>query len=893
MFQLPKPGESVRTTCAYCGVGCGIIASVDRDGMVSVKGDPEHPANYGRLCSKGMALGETLGADERLLTPKIGDASVDWNTALEAVAQGFRETIDQYGPDSVAFYVSGQLLTEDYYVANKLMKGFIGSANIDTNSRLCMASSVAGHRKAFGTDTVPGTYADLELADVVVLVGSNLAWCHPVLYQRLAAAKEARPDLKVVLIDPRRTRTDALADVHLRIRPDGDGALFAGLLSDLNRRGCLAEDFIRDHTSGIEAALAAAEALSWDDLLHQTGLSRAELDDFYALFAANAKVVTVYSQGVNQSSMGTDKVSAILNVHLATGRIGKPGQGPFSVTGQPNAMGGREVGGLANMLAGHLNIEDPEHRQLVQDFWQSPTIAERPGLKAVDLFRAIDAGDVRAVWIMATNPAVSVPEAQAIEAALAKCPLVVVSEVLETTDTARWAHVRLPAAGWAEKDGTVTNSERRISRQRALIPAEGQAMPDWWIINQVAKRMGYSKGFNHKTPFEIFCEAAALSGYRPEVRRDYDISAKAAISSQAYEALQPFQWPASAGSAGSETRFFAQGGFFHADRRARFIAVTPDNAARTTPEFPFVLNTGRIRDQWHTMTRTGRSPRLSSHLAEPFVEIHPSDAEALLIEPADIVRVSNGQGHLLLRALITDAVSVGSVFVPMHWTDQYAACARVDALVPGLTDPFSGQPAFKNVPVNLQRFNAQRFGFAVLRDKPKAIDADYWAMAKVEGGLVLEFAQRFLTSNPVPIDLGSEPEFLSLIDSGSQVGRQALFDETRLSALLFTDRQPVEVPRRWATDLLTKHFESPGEKLACLAGRPRADVPDQGATVCACESVGLKTITMAILDGCESLSAIGEATGAGTNCGSCRAELKGILDAHLKDPTSEAAAAAS
>ena len=424
MFRLPKPGEDVRTTCAYCGVGCGIIASVDEEGAVSVRGDPDHPANHGRLCSKGMALGETLGADERLLTPKIGDHSVDWDTALEAVAQGFRETIDQHGPDSVAFYVSGQLLTEDYYVANKLMKGFIGSANIDTNSRLCMASSVAGHRKAFGTDTVPGTYTDLELADVVVLVGSNLAWCHPVLYQRLAAAKEARPGMKVVLVDPRRTRTDALADVHLRLRPDGDGALFAGLLADLRRRGCLDEDFIRDYTVGFEAALTAAEALEPDEIQRQTGLSREETEDFYALFAAHSKVVTVYSQGVNQSSMGTDKVSAILNVHLATGRIGKPGQGPFSVTGQPNAMGGREVGGLANMLAGHLNIEDPEHRDLVQAFWQSPTMAEKPGLKAVDLFRGIETGAVKAVWIMATNPAVSVPEAQAIEAALAKCPLV-------------------------------------------------------------------------------------------------------------------------------------------------------------------------------------------------------------------------------------------------------------------------------------------------------------------------------------------------------------------------------------------------------------------------------------------------------------------------------------
>ena len=794
----------------------------------------------------------------------------------------------------MAFYVSGQLLTEDYYVANKLMKGFIGSANIDTNSRLCMASSVAGHRKAFGTDTVPGTYEDMELADLVVLVGSNLAWCHPVLYQRLAAAKEARPEMKVVLIDPRRTKTDALADVHLRIRPDGDAALFSGLLPYLDLRDRIDWDFVDQHTTGFDLALGEAMALQWSEVLEQTGLSGNEVERFYELFTETEKVVTVYSQGVNQSSCGTDKVSAILNVHLATARIGKPGQGPFSVTGQPNAMGGREVGGLANMLAGHLNIEDPEHRAVVQDFWQSPTIADKPGLKAVDLFRAVDEGKIKALWIMATNPAVSVPEAAAIEGALAKCPLVVVSDVLETTDTARWAHIRLPAAGWAEKDGTVTNSERRISRQRALVAPEGEAKPDWWIINEVAKRMGYGKGFNHASPAEIFREAAALSGHRTDVRRDFDVSAKADLSDADFAAMNPFQWPAPKGAEDAETRFFAEGGFYHADQRARFVPVQAKNASRTTEELPFVLNTGRIRDHWHTMTRTARSARLSGHLAEPFVELHPLDAARLSIAAADIVKVGNGQGQVLLRALITDAVAPGSVFVPMHWTDQYAAQARVDALVPGLTDPFSGQPAFKNVPVAVERFKAQRFGFAVLRDRPTKIEADYWALAKVDGGWALEFAQRFLTADPVPVQLGVEQDFLSVRDSGTQASRRALFDDSNaLVAAVFTDAEPVQVSRRWAADLLNQSFETSAAKLACLAGRPRGDAPDQGALVCACQNVGLNTITQAITQGCRSVDAIGEATTAGTNCGSCRAELKGILDAHLEDTAPSIAAAAS
>ncbi|MEI8444809.1 molybdopterin-dependent oxidoreductase, partial [Mesorhizobium sp. CCNWLY176] len=542
-----EEAREVRTTCPYCGVGCGVLAGVAADGEITVRGDPDHPANFGRLCSKGSALAETLDLGDRLLYPEIHGRRAGWNEALDLVATKFSQAIAEHGPDSVAFYVSGQLLTEDYYVANKLMKGFVGSANIDTNSRLCMASSVAGHRRAFGSDTVPGTYEDLELADLIVLVGSNLAWCHPVLYQRIVAAREKRPGMKIVVIDPRRTMTADFADLHLAIAPDGDTALFTGLLAYLADGERLNRDYISRHTNGFEEALSAAVALDLAAVSDRTGISEETLARFYSLFANTQRLVTVYSQGVNQSASSTDKVNAIINCHLATGRIGRPGMGPFSVTGQPNAMGGREVGGLANMLAAHMEIENPQHRDRVQRFWKSPAIAERPGLKAVDMFRAVADGRIKALWIMATNPADSMPDADAVEAALRACPFVVVSDIAANTDTIRHAHVKLPATGWGEKDGTVTNSERRISRQRAFLPPPGEARPDWWAMAEVAKRMGFAEAFSYDAPSEIFAEHAALSAFENGGERDFDIGVYAAVDGDGYEALAPFQWPAPAG----------------------------------------------------------------------------------------------------------------------------------------------------------------------------------------------------------------------------------------------------------------------------------------------------------------------------------------------------------
>jgi assimilatory nitrate reductase catalytic subunit len=861
---------AVRTTCPYCGVGCGVLASRDAQGRVQIAGDPDHPANRGRLCVKGAALGETLATDGRLLAPRIGGADAGWDQALDLTAARFSDAIANHGPDSVALYVSGQLLTEDYYVANKLMKGFIGSSNIDTNSRLCMASSVAGHRRAFGTDTVPGQYEDLEDADLVVLVGSNLAWCHPVLHQRLMAAKAAR-GAKIVVIDPRRTATCEGADLHLALAPGADAHLFNLLLCHLFDNGRFCADFL-PRLTGADAAVAAARASRLED----TGLSQPDLDHFLELWTGTRKVVTVYSQGINQSDTGTDKVNAILNCHLATGRIGHPGMGPFSVTGQPNAMGGREVGGLANMLACHLELENPAHRAAVQGFWASPRIADRPGLKAVDMFRAVEEGRIKALWVLHTNPAVTMPEADRVARAIAACDFVVVSDIWPDTDTARLAHVLLPATGWGEKDGTVTNSERMISRQRAFLPAPREARPDWWQLAQVAQRMGFS-GFDWAGPGEVFVEYARLSGVAAGLGSDFDISGLAGAD---YAGLAPVIWPQ---GSSTQRRFFGDGRFHTPDGRGRMIPVSARLPAKATEAHPFRLNTGRVRDQWHTMTRTGLAPRLSQHLAEPYLELHPKDALRLGLGPATLAEVQSPQGRAVLRVLVSDKVAPGHPFAPIHWTGQTAPTGRIDALVPGLCDPVSGQPASKSAAVAICPFAARWYGFAVSR-QDLAPDCDYWAKARVAGGLQVELA-----GSRLPEDwsawasalFGASPA-MALSDPARGVHRFAFTEGGQLIGALFVSPEPVRLARGHLAGLLGLGAAD------ALAGRPGADRPDPGPTVCACLNVGLNTILEAIHNrGLLSVEALGAALGAGTNCGSCRPELAALLQGQAQREAAE------
>ena len=857
---------------------------------MGIAGDPDHPSNYGRLCSKGSALGETLSLDDRLLYPEIDGERSSWNDALDCVARNFQEAIRDHGPDSVAFYVSGQILTEDYYVANKLMKGFIGSANIDTNSRLCMASSVAGHRRAFGSDTVPGTYEDLELADLVVLVGSNLAWCHPVLFQRLEAAKAANPALRVVVVDPRKTATCAIADLHLQLKPDTDVALFNGLLSFLAEAKCVNTSYVNRFTEGFEKTVEAAEPCEIGQIAEKTRLRRQDIALFYKMFARTEKTVTVYSQGVNQSVVGTDKVNAILNTHLATGRIGKPGMGPFSVTGQPNAMGGREVGGLANMLAGHMALENAEHRRIVQDFWKSPTIADRSGLKAVELFKAVREGKIKALWIMATSPVDSLPDADEVALALEACPFVVVSEVTRTADTVPYANVLLPAAAWGEKDGTVTNSERRISRQRAFLELPGETRPDWWHLSEVARRLGHAEAFSYEGPAAIFREHARLSAQGNNGTRDFDIGAHGDASDAGFETMEPFQWPHPSGAQPAETRFFAGGGFYTETGKGRFVPVVFKAPRQTERRYPFVLNTGRIRDQWHTMTRTGKTPRLTAHFAEPFAEIHPRDAETLMVAAADLVMVKSPHGSVLVRALITDRVGQGEVFVPMHWTDQFASNARIDAVVAPETDPHSGQPGSKFTPVAVARADMAWFGFAVLRQRPEKVAADYWVLAPIPGGYRLECAGRNAADiAALAASLGEAGcDTAEISDVARGWFRQAQWKEDVLHAAFFFSSSPVEVSRQWACGLLSGEPVSPQDRARVLAGRVPADRPDPGALVCSCFQVGCNQIAAAARCGAASVNAIGETLQAGTNCGSCRSEIQTLLDDIAKESLDDA-----
>jgi assimilatory nitrate reductase catalytic subunit len=880
------PLPAIRTTCPYCGVGCGVLATPDGAGGAAIAGDPDHPANFGRLCSKGAALGETLGLDTRLLHPMLRQDGklqrTDWDTALDRVADGFRRIVERDGPGAVACYLSGQLLTEDYYVANKLMKGFIGSANVDTNSRLCMASSVAGHRRAFGADTVPGLYEDLDQADLIVLVGSNAAWCHPVLFQRMQKNRRER-GAKLVVIDPRRTATADESDLHLPIAPGMDTALFAGLLVRLADRDVFDRCYVANHTTGFETALKRACEIAPDveSVAQATGLDEADVRAFYELFAATERVVTCYSQGVNQSAQGTDKVNAIINCHLATGRIGKPGTGPFSLTGQPNAMGGREVGGLANALAAHMDFSPPEIDR-VRRFWHAPHIATHEGLKAVQMFEAIERGEIKALWVMATNPAVSLPRAGAVRDALKKLELFVVSENVLSNDTVNaGAHVLLPAAAWAEKDGTVTNSERRISRQRRFLPMPGEARPDWWIVSQIARRMGFAKGFPYATASEIFREHAALSAFESNGARDFDLGALAKINDESFDALDPVVWPCREGEAGGDIRFFAEGGFFTPDRKARFVA--PDAPAlreAANDSYPFVLNTGRVRDQWHTMTRTGLSPRLGLHAPEPFVEVHPVDARFFGL--ADFARVTTAHGEGIFRVASSDGQQRGSLFVPIHWNGETASAACACDLLAPHTDPLSGQPEAKATPARIAPVAFAHRGFALTRAPFVPPIGTWWARVALSGGIGTLLASNEDTEswrNHVSALMAGE--ISEYVDTQHGIYRAAAFRGGRLDAALFLG--PADAAPQW--DAIKALFETPQlsdvERRMALSGRSADGIADSGPVICACFGVALGVIRDAIASKrATNVEAIGKALRAGTNCGSCLPELKRIVHEH-------------
>jgi len=897
MTSLDPKLRAVSTTCPYCGVGCGVLATPDGNGGAAISGDGEHPANFGRLCSKGSALGETVALEGRLLHPMIRCKGVlervAWSDALDHVAHRLKHIIARDGANSVAFYLSGQMLTEDYYVANKLMKGFVGSANVDTNSRLCMASSVAGHRRAFGADTVPGCYEDLDEADLLVLVGSNAAWCHPVLFQRMLANRQKR-GARMIVIDPRRTDTAEDSELFLGLKPGTDTALFSGLLVHLADNGALDPDYIAQYTTGFDEALARARQIAGSVAATAlaTGLSESDVATFFQMFRETERVVTLYSQGVNQSAQGTDKVNAILNCHLATGRIGKVGASPFSLTGQPNAMGGREVGGLANQLAAHMGFTPPDIDR-VRRFWKAPRIATHEGVKAVQMFEAIARGEIKALWVIGTNPAVSLPDADVVREAMKKLELFVVSENVRSNDTVEAGpHVLLPALAWGEKSGTVTNSERRITRQRSFLPAPGEARPDWWILSEVAKRLGFGAAFDYKSAADVFREHAALSAFENNGSRDFDIGALTSLSDDAFDTMAPVQWPLREGTE-PQARFFTNGNFYSNDRKARFVAPEiPALRSETSAGRPLRLNTGRIRDQWHTMTRSGMSPRLGAHLPEPFVEIHPDDANKYGVVDDSFARVTTDYGQCILKVVVSPRQQRGMLFAPIHWSDANASGARVGALVAPFTDPYSGQPESKSTPASIMPYEYVFRGFVLSRKELALPQSLWWARAAITGGFAYLFADNAdLKRWPDWLRAGASDDVAEYRDFGGGVYRAASFAGDRIETCLFVG--PAHDAGDWdvVKSLFAADSLSDDQRRLLLSGRSTEGMASTGPVVCACFGVGRATICDAIAAGVRSSAEIGAKLKAGTNCGSCIPELKRLIaQTEVAEPPKLAAA---
>ena len=750
------PVQTTRSTCPYCGVGCGVLIESDGHQVLGVQGDPDHPANLGRLCTKGATLAQTastpIARQTRLLQPlqrlqRRGPTTpLGWDAALDLASQRLAGTVRDHGPGALGIYVSGQLLTEDYYVFNKLAKGLLGTNNIDTNSRLCMSSAVAGYKLTLGADAPPGCYADVDHAQTVFIAGSNAAWAHPILFRRLEDAKAARPDLKIIVADPRRTDTAASADLHLPLQPGTDVALFHGLLHIMLWEGWTDSAYIAAHTQGFEALKTLVRDHTPDHVARVCGLPKADLLTAARWMAgvsldgvdsntnaANSftgrdgrrrrRTLSLYCQGLNQSSSGTAKNAALINLHLATGQIGHPGAAPFSLTGQPNAMGGREVGGLANLLSAHRDMANPTHRAEVAALWRVPSVPDQPGKTAIEMFQAAADGEIKALWIVCTNPAQSMPDQATVRRALARAEFVIVQEAYATTATADWADLLLPATTWAEKDGTVTNSERCISRVRTAVRppqanASGSDCPisgdgprhDWAIGTQLAMRLQASLQPHWPDLFPYTSPESIWNEHRESTRdRDLDITG---LSYPMLDTQGPQPWPLPQGQVGGQVRLYEDGTFPTADGRASFAAVPHRPVAEERESaFPFSLTTGRLRDQWHGMSRTGTLGRLFGHVPEPSIQMHPQDMARRGLAEGELVRVTSRRGSVIVPAEACDQLGLGQVFMAMHWGSEYLSgqslsgevLAGVNALTTSAHCPTAKQPEFKHAAVRIDK----------------------------------------------------------------------------------------------------------------------------------------------------------------------------------------------
>ncbi len=888
--------QTRRSVCSYCGTGCGIVLSVRDRAIVALSGDEAHPTNRGLLCSKGRELHHTVVTADRLRQPQIRTsrahpfAPVDWDTVLDFAAGRFADIIRTHGPDAVAFYISGQLLTEDYYAFNKLMKGFIGSNNVDTNSRLCMSSAVVAYKRAFGADGPPTCYDDIERAGCFFIIGANPAWAHPIVFRRMEAAKEANPDLRVIVADPRRTDTASIADLHLPILPGTDIALMQAMLNVMLWEGLVDTAFIDAHTEGFEQAAEAARAMTPRKAAAICGLDAAEIVRAAFWFAEN-DTLSFWCQGLNQSTSGSDNGNALINLHLATGKLGKPGNGPFSLTGQSNAMGGREVGGLANMLAAHRDYTNPGHRREVADYWGVPSVPETPGLTATELVRALEEGRVKAVWIACTNPMVSLPDGARVEAALKKAELVMVSDTYHPTDTTGLAHVLFPAAGWGEKNGTVTNSERCVSLIQQALPAPGVARPDWRIVADFAVHLGrklgqdWSRAFGWQTAEEVFDEHKGLTR-----GRDLDISG---LSYRLLATEGPQQWPFPAGAKpGQVRRLYGDGRFETESGKARFVEVAHRPVAEPTDEdFPLSLTTGRLRDQWHTMTKTGHVPRLLQHAPRPALQIHPDDAAALGLAEGDLARVRSRRGEVIVAVKPDRDIRAGVVFLPMHWGALNARAGRANRLTGMFVDPLSKQPEFKHAAVRVERFEPAWQGMMLMAGERtdlgrQMIEGYTYGVVYCAGDDHPVTTVEMACTKPLKpaqyrrldqlLEQGRDMETLSFVDRRHGIHRKAWLEDGRLVAVRWVGGDISEA--RWLRKLMLEGRDVGDLRPFLLApGGPLDKSDTKGAIVCACNNVGEKDILAAIRNGADSLDAIKGATLAGTGCGSCVPEIKRLL----------------
>jgi len=690
--------------CPYCGVGCGLLVQV-RDGQVTkVKGDPAHPANLGDICAKAVHLPPVLRTPDRLLHPHVRRRRdgllerVPWELALRFTAERMREIVAAHGPDAVAFYASGQLLTEEYYVAAKLARAGFGTNNFDTNSRLCMASAAAGYARSLGSDGPPATYADIDLADCFMLVGSNTADCHPVTFKRIRRRKrEGLDDVSVIVVDPRWTETADIADLHLPLRPGSDIALLNAMLHVLWRENLLDTRFVAEHTTGWDRLRPLIERYPPERGAALTGLSSEIIVAAALRFGRARGALSLWSMGINQSHIGTDKNAAILNLHLATGQIGRPGAGPFSLTGQPNAMGGRETGGLAHLLPGYRLVANPEDRAAVERHWVVPagSLPASPGRSGLEIFEGLASGAVRAVWILCTNPAASMPDLDLVEKALRQADLVVVQDAYHPTETTRFADVLLPAAQWPEKAGVMTNSERRLTYLPKLVDPPAEALPDAVILTRFAREMGWKESFPYDSETEIFDELAALT---TGTVCDYS-----GVSHARLQGDGPLQWPVPAPHHPGTARLYTDRRFPTSDGRARLVPVEHDEPLEPTDaSFPLTLTTGRVHDHWHTLTRTGKSPALRSRTPEPILEMNLRDARRASIQDGDFVEIASRRGKAVAQCRVSAAIREGTCFLPFHWGRLAGFYKSANNLTLSGRDPISHQPELKACAVRLR-----------------------------------------------------------------------------------------------------------------------------------------------------------------------------------------------